>query len=70
MLKEFESVNNKIKYRTDLEEFIAESNYEDFYEDERESIVVSTIHKAKGREFDYVYLLLNNQFLKTEEEKR
>lgn len=70
MLKEFESVNNKIKYRTDLEEFIAESNYEDFYDDEREGIVVSTIHKAKGREFDYVYLLLNNQFLKTEEEKR
>ena len=70
MLKEFESVNNKIKYRTDLEEFIAESNYEDFYDDEREGIVVSTIHKAKGREFDYVYLLLNNQFLKIEEEKR
>lgn len=70
MLKDFETVNNKTKYRTDLEEFIAESNYEDFYDDERESVVVSTIHKAKGREFDFVYLLLNNQLLKSEEEKR
>jgi len=56
MLTEFEFVN-RIKYRTDLDEFIKESNYEDFYSDENEVVYVSTIHKSKGREFDSVYLL-------------
>lgn len=54
LLRDFEAIN-PTKYRTDLEEFIKESNYEDFYDDEREVIYVSTIHKAKGREFDAVY---------------
>lgn len=69
MLNEFESVN-QTKYRTDLEEFIKESNYEDFYADEGEAIYVSTIHKAKGREFDTVYLLLNKFSIQNDEEKR
>ena len=47
------------KYRTDFEDFIKESTYEDFYKQDRETIFVSTIHKSKGREFDNVYLMLN-----------
>jgi len=69
MLTEFEFVN-RIKYRTDLDEFIKESNYEDFYSDENEVVYVSTIHKSKGREFDSVYLLLKNIFATNDEEKR
>ena len=69
MLNEFESIN-RIKYRTDLDEFIKESNYEDFYTDEVEGVYVSTIHKSKGREFDSVYLLLKNVFAQNDEEKR
>lgn len=69
MLTEFEFVN-RIKYRTDLDEFIKESNYEDFYSDENEAVYVSTIHKSKGREFDSVYLLLKNVFATNDEEKR
>ena len=60
MLSEFEEQNPGTKYRNDLEEFILESGYEDFYPDERETVYVSTIHKAKGREFDSVYMLLCN----------
>lgn len=69
MICEFECVY-PTKYRTDLEEFIKESNYEDFYLDERESVFVSTIHKAKGREFDTVYMLLNGCVAGSAEEKR
>ena len=44
-------------YRSDLQEYIFESNIEDFIAADDKSLFVSTIHKAKGREFDTVYLL-------------
>ena len=69
LIGEFALVN-RTKYRTDLEEFIKESNYEDFYDDDKETIVVSTIHKAKGREFDTVYILISNMDCTTEAVKR
>ena len=69
MLTEFESVS-RIKFRTDLDEFIKESNYDDFYADEGEAVYVSTIHKSKGREYDIVYLLLKNISTANDEEKR
>ena len=40
-----------------MREYIFESNIEDFIAADDKSIFVSTIHKAKGREFDTVYLL-------------
>lgn len=69
LLHDFEMVN-PTKYRTDLEEFIKESGYEDFYNDDREVVHVSTIHKSKGREFDAVYLMLNGNLAISDEEKR
>ena len=44
-------------YRSDLREYIFESNIEDFIAADDKSVFVSTIHKAKGREFDTVFLL-------------
>ena len=70
MISEFEKVNTGSKFRTDLEEFIKESQFEDFYSDDRETVFVSTIHKSKGREFDSVYLLLNNASPKDDAERR
>jgi ATP-dependent DNA helicase RecQ len=70
MIAEFEKINTYSKYRTDLEEFIKESQYEDFYTDDRETVFVSTIHKSKGREFDSVYLLLNHVVLKDDADRR
>lgn len=69
MIMDFEKIN-KTKYRTDLEEFIKESKYEDFYTEEKGTVLVSTIHKSKGREFDAVYMLLNNVSCVNDEEKR
>ena len=53
---DFEQTHNSL-YQSDLREFIFESDIEDFIAADNKSIFVSTIHKAKGREFDTVYLL-------------
>jgi ATP-dependent DNA helicase RecQ len=50
-------VTHKTYYHSDLREYIFESNIEDFIAADDKSVFVSTIHKAKGREFDTVYLL-------------
>ena len=47
-------------YLTDFREFVYESSLEDFIDLEGADVVVSTIHKAKGREFDDVYMLIAN----------
>lgn len=62
---------NKTKYLTDFKEFIYESSVEDFYEPDESDVVVSTIHKAKGREYDDVYMLLSEpQHINDEEIRR
>jgi ATP-dependent DNA helicase RecQ len=70
IIKDFEATNPKKKYKSDLEVFIHESKLEDFFDENGETIFVSTIHKAKGKEFDNVFLLLANFNLATDEAKR
>ena len=53
---DFEVTHQKY-YRSDLREYIFESNIEDFIAADDKFVFVSTIHKSKGREFDTVYLL-------------
>ena len=50
---------NTAKYYTDFREFVFESTVEDFCDLSGADVVVSTIHKAKGREFDDVYMLIS-----------
>ena len=70
LITAFEATHS-VKYRTDLEEFLRESKFEDFYDEEnREVIYVSTIHKSKGREFDHVFMMLKNAAGRTDEERR
>lgn len=56
---------NRAKYRTDLWEFVFESSVEDFCDFNAE-VIVSTIHKAKGHEFDDVYMLIADSYQKDE----
>jgi len=70
MIKDFEATNPQKKYKSDLEVFIRESRLEDFCGNNGETIFVSTIHKAKGKEFDHVFLLLENFTPTTDEAKR
>ena len=50
-------ITHQFYYHSDLREYIFESNIEDFIANDDKSVFVSTIHKAKGREFDNVYLM-------------
>ena len=58
---------NKTKYHTDFKEFVFESSVEDFCDLSGADVAVSTIHKAKGCEFDDVYMLITNpQYIQDE----
>ncbi len=70
IIKDFEATNPKVKYKTDFEVFIRESKLEDFFDKNGETIYVSTIHKAKGKEFDHVFLMLENFNATTDEKMR
>ena len=70
LIKQFEESNSKTKYKSDLEVFVKESKLEDFYNENGETIFVSTIHKAKGKEFDNVFIILENINPETDQEKR
>ncbi len=70
LIKDFETTNPYKKYKSDLEVLIRESRLEDFYNENGETIFVSTIHKAKGKEFDNIFLLLENFNPDTDEAKR
>jgi len=70
IIRDFESTNPRRKYLSDFEAFVRESKLEDFYNENGETILVSTIHKAKGKEFDNVFLLLESVVYLTEEIKR
>jgi ATP-dependent DNA helicase RecQ len=70
LLKEFEAANPKKKYKSDLVEFIRESRLEDFLSGNGETVFVSTIHKAKGKEFDNVFLMLDGFNPKTDVARR
>jgi len=60
LLKDFQDNYPKHKFVSDFKEFLLQSRMEDFMHAENEEITVSTIHKAKGREFDNVFLCLRN----------
>ncbi|MDE6159646.1 MAG: RecQ family ATP-dependent DNA helicase [Bacteroidaceae bacterium] len=62
-VEQFEQTN-RTKYLTDFKEFVFESSVEDFCDISESDVVVSTIHKAKGREYDDVYLLVSDGFSK------
>jgi ATP-dependent DNA helicase RecQ len=65
-IKLFEDTN-QAKYLTDFKEYIFESSAEDFCDLSNADIVVSTIHKSKGMEFDNVYMLITNPLQFTNE---
>ena len=67
LVKDFETTNPIKKYKTDFEVFVRESDLEDFFYESGENVFVSTIHKAKGKEFDNIFLLIENlQFIDDE----
>jgi ATP-dependent DNA helicase RecQ len=70
LVKDFQETNPKRKYWTDFQVFVRESKMEDFYHQDGNTIFVSTIHKAKGKEFEHVFLLLDGFKAETDKAKR
>ncbi|HUC82893.1 MAG TPA: RecQ family ATP-dependent DNA helicase [Flavisolibacter sp.] len=70
IIKEFELSNPARKYKSDWKAYLSESKFEDFIQINGETIYVSTIHKAKGKEFDNVFILLTNFDADADECKR
>lgn len=70
LIKDFELSNPRKKYQSDFEVFVKESKFEDFVITNGETIFVSTIHKAKGKEFDNIFLMLNGDNPDDDKKKR
>ncbi len=62
--------SSKSMYKSDFDGFLAEAKIEDFGVREKGSVVVSTIHKSKGREYDRVYVMLHEVGQITDEKLR
>ena len=60
-VKQFEQLN-PMKYSGDFWDFVFESSVEDFCDTSGADVIVSTIHKAKGREFDDVFMLISDSY--------
>ena len=58
---------NRAKYYSDLREFVFESSVEDFCDVSDAEVVVSTVHRSKGREFDNVYMLISDKYSHTDD---
>lgn len=62
--------NHSIKSRHSWREFCQTLRMEDFFPPEEGKIFVSTMHKAKGKEFNHVHLLLDAYSVTKEEDRR
>ena len=69
VLEIYKNQNERL-YRNDFELFLMESKISDFEKGAKNEVVVSTIHKAKGREFDRVYVMVKDERINTEEGRR
>lgn len=59
--------NSPSYYQKIFEEYLSEIKFDEFIDSK---IIISTIHKSKGKEFDSVYLCLNDNLLQNEYDKR
>ncbi|AHM63221.1 RecQ familyATP-dependent DNA helicase [Flammeovirgaceae bacterium 311] len=70
VIKGFERDFGKRKFWSDWLAYLQEVKTENFAFPDANRVLVSTMHKAKGKEFDHVFLLLQRYPLTTESKKR
>ncbi|MBU3012262.1 RecQ family ATP-dependent DNA helicase [Polaribacter vadi] len=70
IILKFERNYEKKKQLIDWYEYINEIKMEDAINADANAIIIATIHKSKGKEFDHVYLLLENYEFNNSESKR
>ncbi|TXD83230.1 RecQ family ATP-dependent DNA helicase [Subsaximicrobium wynnwilliamsii] len=70
LIQKFELNYNKQKQLIDWYDYIREIKMEDAIDPDSKAIIIATLHKSKGKEFDHVYLLLEDyDFAKTESKR-
>ncbi len=69
LLDDFARINPRTRYIPELTACIVESRLEDFERGGADTVLISTFHKSKGREFDQVFILLADP-PGTQEDKR
>lgn len=69
LIQSFESVNPK-KFQSNWNQYLREIRPSDLYAPEEERLLVATMHKVKGKEFDNVFILLQHYPMQTEEQRR
>ncbi|MCL1992515.1 MAG: RecQ family ATP-dependent DNA helicase [Spirochaetes bacterium] len=70
LVKNFEELNPRAIYITDFKQFVRESKLEDFFSTRQNLLFVSTMHQAKGREFDHVFLALGSLYKHDDEQTK
>jgi len=70
LVEAFSLSNPKRKYKSDFRSFLEESSIEDFYKTDNETVTLSTMHKAKGKEFDNVFVVLDRFQINSDEDRR
>jgi len=70
VIMKFEVNYDKQKQLIDWYEYISEIKMEDAINADTNAIIIATMHKAKGKEFDHVYLLLEDYDFNSTESKR
>lgn len=70
LIEDFQKTCGSRIFLSDFNEFVNESRLEDFFAPDESEILVSTIHKAKGKEFDTVYIMLQDFKFASQENRR
>ncbi len=70
IIMKFEVNYDKQKQLIDWYDYIREIKMEDAINADANAIIIATMHKAKGKEFDHVYLLLEDYNFNNTESKR
>jgi ATP-dependent DNA helicase RecQ len=70
LILKFDYINPEKKLLVDWREYCREINMEDAIKADSEIIVVSTMHKAKGKEYDHVYMLVEDYDYTSNESRR
>ena len=70
IILKFEVNYDSTKQLVDWYDYLREIKMEDAIHGDSDAIIISTMHKSKGKEFDHVYLLLENYNFNDAESKR
>ncbi len=70
IINRFEEETPKRKVLSEWIDYVQQSRFEDFLTIHHNLVYVMTLHKAKGKEFDNVFVLHKDGFVLNEEEKR